>query len=79
MASDDPKMSKQGTVGKIKHVTSTFPQTLEIVKKWQELKRGYGFIQHGIIDYHIKKTERPRHQVKVSRAISSGRHWKSLY
>jgi hypothetical protein len=32
MASDDTKMRKQGTAGKIKHVTSTVLQKLEIVR-----------------------------------------------
>lgn len=33
MASDDPKMRKQGTAGKIKHVTPTVLQKLEIVRR----------------------------------------------
>jgi hypothetical protein len=35
MASEDPKMSKQGTAGKRKHVTLTFPQKLETTKRLQ--------------------------------------------
>jgi len=32
MASHDPKMRKEGTAGKIKHVTLTVLQKLEIVR-----------------------------------------------
>jgi hypothetical protein len=32
MASEDPKMRKQGTAGKRKHVTSMIPQKLEIIR-----------------------------------------------
>jgi hypothetical protein len=33
MASEDPKMSKQGTAGKRKHVTLTVPQKLETTRR----------------------------------------------
>jgi hypothetical protein len=33
MASKDPKMSRQGTAGKKKHVTLMIPQKLEIIRR----------------------------------------------
>jgi hypothetical protein len=33
MALEEPKMSKQGTTGKRKHVTLTFPQKLETTRR----------------------------------------------
>jgi hypothetical protein len=33
MASKDPKVNKQGTTGKMKHVTSAIPQKLQIFRK----------------------------------------------
>jgi hypothetical protein len=33
VASKDPKMSKQGTAGKRKHVTLTIPQKTEIIRR----------------------------------------------
>jgi hypothetical protein len=33
MTSEDPKMSKQDTARKRKHITSTIPQKLEITRK----------------------------------------------
>jgi hypothetical protein len=50
MGSKDPKMSKQGTAGKRKHLTLTIPQKLEGLKV-AKAKERYGFIQHMIIDY----------------------------
>jgi len=38
MASNDPKKRKQGTAGKIKHVTSTFLQKLETVRRLESGK-----------------------------------------
>ena len=32
MASKDPKISKQGTAGKRRHVTAMIPQKLEIIR-----------------------------------------------
>jgi hypothetical protein len=33
MASEDPKMGKQGTAGKRKHVTLMVPQKLKIIRR----------------------------------------------
>jgi hypothetical protein len=38
MASNDPKMRKQGNAGKIKHVTSTVLQKFEIVRRLESGK-----------------------------------------
>jgi len=38
MASDDAEMRKQGTAGKIKHVTLTVLQKLEIVRRLESGK-----------------------------------------
>jgi len=53
MALKDPKMCKQSTAGKRKHVTSTITQKLEIIEVWkrQNSKRGYGAIQHWLFNY----------------------------
>ena len=55
MASIDPKMSKQGTVGNRKHVTLMIPYKLQMIARLESgksqkevmasYKRGYGFIQ----------------------------------
>jgi hypothetical protein len=39
MASEDPKMSKQGTAGKREHITLMIPQKLEIMKRNESGKR----------------------------------------
>jgi hypothetical protein len=51
MASKDQKMSKQGTAGKRKHMTSMIPQELERIRRLEELKTRYGFIQHWTVIY----------------------------
>jgi hypothetical protein len=38
MASKDPKVSKQGTTGKRKHVTLMIPQKLEIIRRLESGK-----------------------------------------
>jgi hypothetical protein len=42
MASKDPQMSKQNTVGKGKHGMSTIPQKLKIIKRLVGAKNGRG-------------------------------------
>jgi len=39
MASEDPKMSKQGTAGKRKHVTLMIPEKLKIIRMLETGKR----------------------------------------
>jgi hypothetical protein len=39
VASKDPKMSKQGSAGKRKHVTLTIPQKPEIIRKLKSGKK----------------------------------------
>ena len=59
VASKDPKMSKQGTAGKRKHVTLTIPQKPEIIgklksgKKWREVTASYNTVLSTI--YNVKK------------------------
>jgi hypothetical protein len=54
MASKDPKVSKQGTAGKKKHVTLLIPQKLEIIGRLESGKsqlRRYGFIKQWNVNY----------------------------
>lgn len=42
MASKDPQMNKQSTVGKGKHGMSTIPQKLKIIRRLESAKNGRG-------------------------------------
>jgi len=47
-------MGKQGTQSEKTPNFITFPQKLEIIRipeKWQNLKNGYAFTQHWVINY----------------------------
>jgi hypothetical protein len=48
MASKHPKVSKQGTDGKRKHVTLTIPQKPKIIRRLEsdDNQRGCDFMQH---------------------------------
>jgi len=37
LASEDPKICKQGTASKMKHVTSGIPQNLEIIRNIEKV------------------------------------------
>jgi hypothetical protein len=45
VASKDPKMSKQGTADKRKHVTLTIPQKPEIIRKLESGKKNEETLQ----------------------------------
>jgi hypothetical protein len=73
MASKDSQMSKQGTVSKGKHGTSTIPQKLKIIRRPESAKNGRGTLAScyvGSSTVHKKEEQKDHLQLFIASSES---------
>jgi hypothetical protein len=71
MASEDPKMSKQGTAGKRKHVTLMIHQKIEIIRRLESGKsQSVVMASHNTGSLTINDTKKQKNQLQSFMASS---------